>query len=71
MYYLMKKDHTEFTGLESYVYDQIIAETISWVPLLKCRELIVKKDKHELEESIDNMIKTLQTVYRQITTSNN
>ena len=34
--YLKNKDQTEFTGIESYVIDQIQAGEINWFPKFKC-----------------------------------
>ena len=46
--YLYKKDITEFTGIESYIYDlAVLQKEISWFPLEK---LYIAKDG-ELESS--------------------
>jgi hypothetical protein len=35
LYGLQKKQQTEYNGLESYVYDKLLAEDISWFPFEK------------------------------------
>lgn len=45
--YLLEKDVTEYTGIESYVADKIDKEEISWFPIFKA--LCLKQDVEQLE----------------------
>jgi hypothetical protein len=42
---LQSKDSTDYTGIESYVYDQYESGEISWVPLMKA--ICLKGTKYE------------------------
>ena len=51
--HLQLKDNTEFTGIESYVYEKYMAGDISWVPLMKALCLNNSKYKKSSEENED------------------
>jgi len=42
--YLKNKDKTDFTGLESYIWDQIENDEINWFPTHKA--LVLQRNKH-------------------------
>lgn len=44
------KDSTEYTGIESYVFEKYESNDISWVPLMKSLSLKGKLDKIVEEE---------------------
>ena len=65
----MKKDTTEFTGLESYVYELLIKDEIPWIPLLKCRAITEENEDEDVEKHLDQLIEQLRSLYAIITSS--
>ena len=50
-YYIQKKQRTEFTGVESAIYDKIIKEDISWFP--RNRSISLGKTTEQSSSEID------------------
>lgn len=60
---MLKKDHTEYDGIESYVAQCIQKEDIRWLPIKK--SLAILNMNHEnmvftLEESVDELLKIIE-----------
>ena len=49
MSYILDKDPTEYTGVESYISDQIKQDNLNWFPIGKAYELKDLYDESELE----------------------
>lgn len=68
IYFLLKKDHTEYDGIESYVAECINKEEIKWFPIKKSLAISVENSEHvknfTLEESIDKMLKCIEDLNR-------
>eukprot|EP01016_Furgasonia_blochmanni_P048307 TRINITY_DN7173_c0_g1_i12.p1 TRINITY_DN7173_c0_g1~~TRINITY_DN7173_c0_g1_i12.p1 ORF type:complete len:223 (+),score=55.36 TRINITY_DN7173_c0_g1_i12:65-733(+) len=56
--YISEKDHTEYTGIESYVAEMIEKEDINWFPVY--RALVIKSQ--EGEEEKDLIVSYLQKI---------
>ena len=53
IFYLEEKDHNEYTGIESYVKDEIDKESIAWFPQGRC----LKKEDWEMKHKNNYSIK--------------
>lgn len=50
MYVLLRKDPTEFNGLDSYIFEKMVTDDVSWIPLknsLSLKKLETEKDDME------------------------
>lgn len=53
LYILLRKDPTEFNGVDSFVYEKMVVEDITWIPLkdaLSLKKLETEKD--DLEDKL-------------------
>lgn len=67
IYYLLSKSTTEFTGPESYVYNEIVKNNIKWIPVMRCLELDDEENENqELERNVGSMISNLKLINTQI-----
>ena len=57
IYYLKKKQKTEYNGIESYVYDCYLNEDINWFPLGKA--LYVEDSSTNVELEIESKLSNL------------
>ena len=55
--YLKEKPHTEYTGPESYVQNQIDLESTEWFPWLRAMSLWKSEDENETEQNEFSEIK--------------
>ena len=54
LYSLKKKDPMEYTGIESYVSAQILADDITWIPIGRAAVLQkLDEEKDEVQENIN------------------
>ena len=60
-YFLIKKDHTEYDGIESFVSECLGNESLDWMPVNKALyvEGTGATEEELLEESIDKLLKKL------------
>lgn len=56
MYGLLRKDHTDHNGIESYVHQMIMNEELSWFPMLQAK-VLGKENKNTKEEILEELKK--------------
>lgn len=61
IYFLIKKDHTEYDGIESYVQKCLETEDIHWMPIKKALSVqdSLESDEQQLELNIDLLLDKL------------
>lgn len=72
LYYLEKKDPTEFNGIESYIQEKLDVEDISWFPIMKSisinmedekdKDQIISKQLEKVKSGIQNIFEKLNRV---------
>ena len=61
IYYLKKKDDTEFNGIESFVADRLKNEDIGWFPIKRSLDVQEQRgDEAALEKNIDTVVKEIR-----------
>lgn len=71
--YLNTKDHTEFTGPETFVYKKIKygkgAEHVEWFPRLRCMSLVTEDTEPEQNDvkDLQNQLNQTNNLVRQLT----
>lgn len=70
MYVLLRKDPTEFNGLDSYIFEKMVTDDISWIPLknsLSLKKLETEKDDMEDKlKLIDEELDRLEDTYSRL-----
>mmetsp|Transcript_35853 Transcript_35853/g.35476 ORF Transcript_35853/g.35476 Transcript_35853/m.35476 type:complete len:858 (-) Transcript_35853:45-2618(-) len=64
--HLKFKDPTEYTGVESYVWEKYDKEDISWIPLHKAMVIDSKDSDGEEEEDEEAMKKKIEELYERL-----
>ena len=52
LYYLKKKDKTEFTGVDSYVHNMIERDDHNWIPIEKALAIYQLDDEESTHEEV-------------------
>lgn len=65
LYILLRKDPTEFNGVDSFIYEKMMIEDITWIPLKDA--LSLKKLESE-KDDLEDKLKLIQQEIEKITT---
>lgn len=73
MYVLQRKDPTEFNGLDSYIFDKMLTDDVSWMPVKNSLSLKkLETDKEDIGDKfklIDDEIDRLEETYARLLAS--
>ena len=58
--HLKKKNNSDFTGIEQYVYDKISKDDLSWFPQHKA--ITIEEEEEEEEEAIEDITKMVEEI---------
>jgi hypothetical protein len=65
LYILLRKDPNEFNGVDSFIYEKMMIEDITWIPLKDA--LSLKKLESE-KDDLEDKLKLIQQEIEKITT---
>jgi hypothetical protein len=63
---MQEKRITEFSGEESYVFNQFKVSSLEWIPYKKCMSIESGQNFHEEEQQEENQIAVLQNAYKMV-----
>lgn len=73
MYILLRKDPTEFNGLDSFIFEKMVTDDISWIPLKNALSLKrLDSEKDDIEDKfklIDDELEKIEKVYSRLLAS--